>query len=175
MRQGCDISPRFVLNLILLNSFTSRSNDIFIVDIVANRFYGLPNHSRRGRVTVIMVCLTVFFSPSLFISFRLPVQVFVRSYRRGCLVVFHSDHHLLIYCQPGRLSDSGKDGLAHRKCRGLGQADRNCLWDTGLWIHQGILQGKHRKFAIPTFSFKSRTNDEKTTGDKFLLIKITLH
>lgn len=63
MRQGCDISPRFVLNLILLNSFTSRSNDISIVDIVANRFYGLPNHSRRGRVTVIMVCLTVFFPP----------------------------------------------------------------------------------------------------------------
>lgn len=56
-----------------LNSFTSRSNDIFIVDIVANRFYGLPNHSRRGRVTVIMVCLTVFFFPPL------------SSYRFGCL------------------------------------------------------------------------------------------
>ena len=70
------------------------------------------------------------------------LQVSLRSNRGRSLVVFHPHHHLLLYSQPGSLPHCGEDGLPHRKCRGPGQADRDCVWYPGWRLNQRVLQGE---------------------------------
>lgn len=78
--------------------------------------------------------------PLTLLPFGLQVSVWTHRGRR--LVVLHFDHHLLIHSQPGRLPDCGEDGVSHRERRGPGEADRNCLWDIGSRLHEGVLQGE---------------------------------
>ena len=81
MRQGCDISPRFVL----------------------------PHALTMGYLALCCGPL----DPSFFL---LPRQVSVRPYSGRCVVVFHTDNHLVLHCQPRCLPHCGADGLPDRKC-----------------------------------------------------------
>lgn len=70
-----------------------------------------------------------------------PLQVSVWTYCRRGVVVLYPYHHLLLHGQPGCFPHRGEDGVAHRERRGLGQADRDSLRDTGLGLYKGVLQG----------------------------------
>lgn len=62
-----------------------------------------------------------------------------------CLVVLHPHHYLFLHCKLGCLSDCGEDGISYRERRGFGQADWDCLWNTGCGLHKRILPGEKQR------------------------------
>lgn len=63
------------------------------------------------------------------------LQVSVWAYCWRCVVVLHPYHHFFLHSQPGCFPHCGEDGVTHRERRGLGQADRDSLRNTGLRLH----------------------------------------
>lgn len=103
------------------------------------------------------------------------VQIPVRSYSGGGVVVFHPDHHLLIHCQLGGLPDGGEDGVSHRERGRPGETVRDLLWNAGLWIHQRVLQGNYffRQIQNTNVMFKNPTDDNIMATQKCVRVFAT--
>ena len=70
---------------------------------------------RRNTLTYL---LTYFFTSLKRAVCVCGVQVGVWTHRRWHLVVLHSDRHLVVHCQPGRVPHRRANAVAHRVRRG---------------------------------------------------------
>lgn len=135
------------------------SINVFLPSTSLSVFYALP-FKRHPPSPFIFSSFPWSFSPlSLLLLCFVPprthppssLQVSVWTYCWRSVVVLHAYHHFLLHGQSGCLPHCGADGLTHWKCRGLGQTDRDSIWDAGLWLYKGVFQGMDTKDILQTY------------------------